>query len=268
MKRLGFMQGRLVPSENKKIQSFPWKNWRREFEISNKIGLNLIEWTIDRKNFFQNPLNTKDGRKEIIKLKKINKIKLKSVTADFFMQSPFFKKNLSKELNILKIFIKNCSKLKIKYIICPLVDNSSIKNEFEEKKLINGFLKINFLIVKHKLQILFESDYNPKKLRNFIKQFPAKTFGINYDTGNSAGLGFSFDEEKKYFSRVKNIHIKDKKYNSLSLKIGTGNYNFKKLFEFLKKKRYKGNYIFQTARNKDNIKMMKYNINFLKKFIN
>ena len=58
MKRLGFMQGRLVPSENKKIQSFPWKNWRREFEISNKIGLNLIEWTIDRKNFFQNPYSS------------------------------------------------------------------------------------------------------------------------------------------------------------------------------------------------------------------
>ena len=119
---------------------------------------------------------------------------------------------------------------------------------------------------KRKIKILFESDYNPKKLCNFIKKFPIKTFGINYDTGNSAGLGYNFEEEKEYFSRVKNIHIKDKKYNSLSMKIGKGSYDFRKLFKYLKKIKYKGNFIFQTARYKDNLKMMKHNINFLKRY--
>ena len=33
--------------------------------------------------------------------------------------------------------------------------------------------------------------------------------GINYDTGNSAGLGYDFNNEIKYFKYVKNIHIKD-----------------------------------------------------------
>ena len=267
MKKLGFMQGRLVPAEDKMIQSFPWKNWKKEFEISSKLGLHLIEWTIDRKKFFQNPINTNNGRKEINNLKKKYKIKVESVTADFFMQSPFFKKNLKTEIKILKTFIKNCSKLKIKYIICPLVDNSSIENEFQEKNLINKLLKLNTLISKKKLKILFESDYSPIMLKNFIKKFPKKTFGINYDTGNSAGLGFDFEEEKKYFSRVKNIHIKDKKYKSSSVKIGTGDYNFTKFFNFLKKKKYNGNFIFQTARIRNNSKIKKYNINFLKKKI-
>tara|TARA_A100001015_G_scaffold316269_1_gene430105 strand:+ start:3770 stop:3961 length:192 start_codon:yes stop_codon:yes gene_type:complete len=53
-KKIGFMQGRLVAPEEKKIQSFPWKNWRKEFQIANKIGLSLIEWTIDRNKFFLN----------------------------------------------------------------------------------------------------------------------------------------------------------------------------------------------------------------------
>jgi L-ribulose-5-phosphate 3-epimerase len=265
MKKLGFMQGRLVPAEDKKIQSFPWKNWKKEFEISNKLGLDLIEWTIDRKKFFQNPINTNIGRKEINKLKKKYKIKLDSVTADFFMQSPFFKNNLKTEIEILKTFIINCSKLRIKYIICPLVDNSSIETKFQEKNLIDSLLKINSLILKKKLKILFESDYSPIKLKNFITKFPKKTFGINYDSGNSAGLGFNFEEEKQYFSRVKNIHIKDKKYKSSSVKIGRGEYDFNKLLKYLQRIKYKGNFIFQTARNRDNIKMMKHNLNFFNK---
>ena len=37
MIKLGFMQGRLVPPEQNKIQSFPWKNWDKEFKIANEI---------------------------------------------------------------------------------------------------------------------------------------------------------------------------------------------------------------------------------------
>ena len=29
MKNFGFMQGRLVPDEQNKIQSFPWQNWKK-----------------------------------------------------------------------------------------------------------------------------------------------------------------------------------------------------------------------------------------------
>ena len=70
------MQGRLVAPEEKKIQSFPWKNWRKEFQIANKIGLSLIEWTIDRNKFFLNPINLKKGRDEINYLKKKYNIKI------------------------------------------------------------------------------------------------------------------------------------------------------------------------------------------------
>ena len=72
-------------------------------------------------------------------------------------------------------------------------------------------------------------------------------------------------KKKNIFQKWK-IYILKIKYNSLSLKIGTGNYNFKKLFEFLKKNVTRKLH-FQTARNKDNIKMMKYNINFLKNLL-
>mgnify|MGYP001368050422 FL=1 len=48
IKKLGFMQGRLVDSEKKNlIQCFPVKNWKLELKIANKIGFKIMGWTID-----------------------------------------------------------------------------------------------------------------------------------------------------------------------------------------------------------------------------
>ena len=41
---IGFMQGRLSPMQGKKIQSFPWKNWKNEFEIGKGLNFKIMEW--------------------------------------------------------------------------------------------------------------------------------------------------------------------------------------------------------------------------------
>ena len=41
MFKIGFMQGRLVKSEKKNfVQSFPWKNWKKNFVLQKKTKLN------------------------------------------------------------------------------------------------------------------------------------------------------------------------------------------------------------------------------------
>ena len=47
-KNIGFMQGRLSPMDDGKIQSFPWKYWQNEFALASKYNFDLIEWTIDQ----------------------------------------------------------------------------------------------------------------------------------------------------------------------------------------------------------------------------
>jgi uncharacterized protein YebE (UPF0316 family) len=37
---------------------------------------------------------------------------------------------------------------------------------------------------------------DPKRLKDFIRKFNPDIFGINYDTGNSAALGFHVKEER------------------------------------------------------------------------
>ena len=85
----------------------------------------------------KNPIFLKSGLKKIKFLKKKYKIDIKTLTGDCFMQRPFWKTNNTKYLlKDLESIIKACSKLKIKFITFPLVDNSSIKNKNEEQKLL------------------------------------------------------------------------------------------------------------------------------------
>jgi hexulose-6-phosphate isomerase len=267
MIKLGFMQGRLVPQEKKKIQSFPWKNWQNEFKIANHNKLNLMEWTVDKKNFYKNPINNKKGIQKIKNLKKKFNIKIESITCDFFMESPFFLKKNFQTLDQLNHLIENSSKLKIKYIVLPLVDNGRIKNKSYEKIFLRQVLKLKKILEKNKVKLIFESDFKPQKLLKFINKLPKKNYGINYDSGNSAGFNFKFEDEKIYFHRVLNIHLKDKNKKNISVDLGKGVANFKDVFEYCKKINYKGNYILQTARNKNDIGIMKKNINFLRKFL-
>ena len=253
--KLGVMQGRLVPQESKKIQSFPWKNWKKEIRICGKNNFKILEWTVDHHKFYQNPINLKSCRKTINNLKIKHKVKTYSLTADFFMHKPFFKEkkksNFLEEIQKLNTILDNSKKIGIKYVIIPLVDNSSIK-KFKNLNLFFKTMKSQEKTLrKNKQMILFESDFEPKKLFKFIKKFNSKYFGINYDTGNSASLGHDLKEEIILFKYIKNIHIKDRFYKGKTTRLGTGDYNFKLFSRYIKKFNYKGNFIFQTARKKN-----------------
>ena len=251
-KRLGFMQGRLVEPEKKNsIQYFPEKNWKNEFKIASENNFKIIEWTINNENLNKNPLY--NGKIEIVKkLIKKYKFKIPSITNDYFMQKPFFRKENIKEKNIilenLKKIIKNGNKVGVKYHIYPLVDNSSINSEKDENLLVIGVKELIQHLNKNS-KILFETDYRPNLIKNFIEKFDSKKIGINYDTGNSAGLNYDFSDEIKYFKYVNNIHIKDRILYGKTIRLGKGNWKYKKFFKLLKKNDYKGNFILQTARN-------------------
>ena len=88
---IGFIQGRLSPIVDNKIQAFPWDHWEDEFSIANQLGLKLMEWTLDYEKLYKNPLLTNEGQKTIQGLTKKYNIKIPSLTGDCFMQKPFLK---------------------------------------------------------------------------------------------------------------------------------------------------------------------------------
>ena len=270
---LGFMQGRLSPTFKGKIQFFPSEHWEKEFYLANKIGLKNMEWTLDYKNLFINPIFTNEGIKKIKHLSKKYSIKIKTLTGDCFMQKPFWKyKNSKKYIEDLKKIIKACGNLKIKYIIFPLVDKSSIKTKKEEKKIILKFKTLNNFLKKNNTKILFESDYTPDNLKEFIEKFNKENFGINYDSGNSASLNYDVNEEFNLYGKyIKNIHIKDRILRGKTIRLGKGNADFNNIFNNIRKIKYKKLLILQTARSlskNNDIEEIKINLNFIKKKLN
>ena len=240
---LGIMQGRLVPREIKtKLQSFPWKNWKKEIIIAKKNKIKNLEWTLDYKNFEKNPIISNPKKTKTFLTK--NSVRLKSLTADFFMQKPPFR-NKNNTTNYLIKLISIAKKINLELIIIPLVDNSSIK-KFEDKKIIIEYFKMIQKKIKfNQLKIIFELDLPPLQVSKFISFFD-NSFGINYDMGNSAFYRFKFSEEKKYFSRVYNIHLKDRNKDGNSVPFGEGLVKFEQIFKFLNQIKYKNQLILQS----------------------
>ena len=56
MNKVGFMQGRLSPIVDNKIQAFPFDHWEKEFSIAKELGIKCMEWTLDYPNLRCNPL--------------------------------------------------------------------------------------------------------------------------------------------------------------------------------------------------------------------
>ena len=228
------MQGRLSPIQGKKIQSFPWKNWKKEFQIGRKLNFRILEWTLDFKKLYSNPLMTNDGQKEIMYLCSKYNFKVLSLTGDCFMQKPFLKANFKKKFKLQNDFlniINQSGKLGIKFIILPLVDNGKIENQKQEMTLISFLKKINPILRTNKIKILFETNFKPKKYLKFIKKFNRKFFGINYDIGNSASYGFNPNEEISLYGKyVDNVHIKDRVYKGKTVPLGLGNADFLSVF--------------------------------------
>jgi len=269
--KFGVMQGRLSPMVKDRIQIFPKKNWKIEFQRAKNLGLKYIEWTLDYDTFSQNPILSKSGINEIKRLSKKYLIKIRSLTGDCFMQKPFWKISKNQKLiNDFKKILNSCNKIGIKYVIIPLVDNGRLEDIKAEKKLIKILSNFKKYLKKKKIEILFESDLNPKKLKKFIQNFDKDLFGINYDLGNSASLGYNVDDEfRNYFEYIKNIHIKDRIYKGSTVRLGKGSANFHKFFRNLKKYKYNNMLIYQTARSNknDDIGEIKKNILFIKKKI-
>jgi L-ribulose-5-phosphate 3-epimerase len=249
---IGFMQGRLSNVVNGRIQQFPTNDWKTEMEIASKNKFTIMEWTIDTNTLNDNPMLNFDGQKLIIEKCNLNNILVPSITCDFFMENPPWKTDKSYILEIMFKIIEGMVAIGANLIVIPLVDNSSIENVDDEKILKKFLSELSDTIEAAGISVCFESDFEPQNLKSFIEEFPNNKFGINYDIGNSASLGFNpIDEFLCYGNRIMNVHVKDRKYNGITVPLGEGDADFEAIFKLLNDFEYKGNYILQTARSEN-----------------
>lgn len=250
------MQGRLCDRVDGKIQAFPWRDWEAEFPRAQALGLTLMEWTLDQERLYDNPLMTQAGRARIRELSARHAVRVLSLTGDCFMQAPFYKADGQARqalLADLQAILDASQEVGIRYVLVPLVDNGAITTTEHEEALLQGLLPLRERLAGAGMKIVFESDFPPARLAQFISRFPADAFGINYDIGNSASLGYAPGEEiASYGDRIDNVHVKDRVLHGTTVPLGTGNADFPAAFRALRQAGYAGHFVLQTARAEDN----------------
>lgn len=252
MNKIGIMQGRLSPRYNGRYQSFPLERWQSEFRIAASLGFDCIEFIYDSENYEKSPLVTDDGLKEVKRIADETGVGVFSVCADYFMKFPLFDSDKEKRLlNIRRLneVITKSAAIGVRDITVPCVDASSLKTSNDIENLKSGLALCLKNAESHEVNINLETDLRPANFCKLIKELDHPKIKINYDTGNSASLGYNPEEEFNLYGKyISVLHIKDRVYKGGSVKLGTGKVSFELVFRNLKKIGFKGVFIMQAAR--------------------
>jgi L-ribulose-5-phosphate 3-epimerase len=272
----GVMQGRLLPKYKGRYQAHPVGYWMDEFAVAQDFGLSSIEFILDYDDVNLNPLLSSEGIEEIIAAVKSTGVKVNTICADYFMEAPLHHIDevvRLKSLEILQKLILTSSKLNITDIVIPCVDQSSLKSENDIQIFIESINAVLPIAEAANVNICLETDLAPRPFVSLLDQFPSRNITVNYDTGNSAALGFNCIEEFScYGERISDIHIKDRKLGGGSVQIGTGDTNFDDFFKALKSITYNKPFILQVYRDEEGLaiflEQLKWLINIFTKSYN
>jgi len=156
---------------------------------------------------------------------------------------------LEKNLEMIKKLIIQANKLEITIIEIPLVDSSSLKTDKNKKEITNNLEKILPFAEENNVTIVLETDLNPVNFKEFLVGFNHPYIMANYDSGNSASLGYNSSEELTILKKwIKNVHVKDRKFQGSTVPFGVGDTDFDTFFSSLSKINYSGDLIIQGAR--------------------
>lgn len=251
------MQGRLLPKYKGRFQAHPLGYWQDEFPIAAEIGLQCIEFIFDYNDFDINPLWSKEGRKSISKISTKTGVKVYSVCADFFMECPLhskIEKKRSFSKNILIELLQNCNELEIKDIVIPCVDQSNLSDPQYFELFKAQIFDIIPIAENFGINLSLETDLAPLPFKELLDELNSKSVTVNYDTGNSASLGYDFREELEcYGDRISDLHIKDRVFNGGSVFLGTGHVNLSEFFREFGKYSFDGPIIMQLFRDDEGI---------------
>ena len=247
MSRVGYMQGRLSPKPNDRIQAFPKETWREEFSRAQELGFDCVELIYDTLHLDENPLATTAGRRELVSLASRHNVVLHSICADYFMPKPLAA-NFDAAINLFDIATE---------IGCPLVEfpfvaASSLHKMTDRQPVSAALSKLVPEAEKRGLRLALETDLPPLDFRDFLAQFPATLVGANFDMGNSAMWGWdAMAEARAYGERIFNVHIKDGMFGGTTVPLTTGHTDFERCFKALKLCNYKGDFVLQTCPDAD-----------------
>ncbi len=252
MQRIGIMQGRLLPPEEGRFQCFPRDGWMREFSLAAAAGLDSIEWIYDVWGEGANPICSDRGIEHVGLLAKEHSVEVRSLCADYFMERPLIRVSSEEKrsrTNHLVWLISRCQLLSISRIVLPFVDNSSIRTASEMAEVVSMLHEVVPHASEAHVEIHLETSLGPTAFEGLLGSLAFPEVKANYDTGNSASLGYDYREElSAYGSRIGSVHLKDRVPGGGTVPLGCGNADIPAVLARLHELGYSGDFILQVAR--------------------
>ncbi len=265
----GIMQGRLLPKYQNRYQAHPVGSWSEEFPIAQELGLVSIEFILDYNDAEKNPLLSDNGIVEIRNMVQQTGVAVNTVCADYFMEAPLHHADADirkKSLDVLKVLMENGRQIGLKDIVLPCVDQSSLQDAAAKDRLVETLTPVLELAEKANINLSLETDLAPKPFKDLIDRFDSKKITVNYDTGNSASLGYNpLEEFSLYGNRVSDIHIKDRTLGGGSVFLGTGDARFTDFFTAFSTLEFNMPLIFQVYRDDEGIEVFKKQLSYFQK---
>lgn len=249
---IGIMQGRLVPPSDGRIQCFPRERWRDEFGLAAAAGLSAIEWIYDLYGADVNPIATDDGLAQIKALSVESHVAVRSLCADYFMDKPLLRateQEIDERTATLVWLLERCAMLGVSRVVLPFVDASRIDSDVELENVVTVLEHTQPTLEKTGVELHLETSLSPSRFADLLARLPSARIKVNYDSGNSASLGYDpGDEFEAYGTRVGSVHIKDRVKGGSTVPLGTGDVDFKVLFRCLDGVDYRADFVLQVAR--------------------
>jgi hexulose-6-phosphate isomerase len=171
------------------------------------------------------------------------------------MEKPFIRvsqEEVEHNISILESLMKIGRQIGVNRIVIPFVDNSSINTIEEFDKVVTILKRCLKMAEDNKIEIHLETSLNPILFSDLLWLLPHPLLKVNYDSGNSASLGYSPEEEfNLYGDRIGSFHVKDRLFGNGTVPLGTGNTDFASLSKCINKIDYKGDFILQAARGEE-----------------
>lgn len=246
------MQGRLCAPENGRFQSFPRSAWEREIELAAQVPLRGIEWIYDLYGDGTNPLETALGRQQLKhKLAQAGQ-RVVSICADYFMDCPLVHPDAEirqQRQERLEWLVSVCPEMGIKRIVLPFVDASKIADRAAADTVLRVLHAVLPKAEAAGVELHLETDMGPATFRVFLREIEHPLVKVNYDSGNSSGLGYRPAEEfAAYGERIGSFHIKDRVLGGTTVPLGQGSADFASLRAGLLDIAYRGDFVLQVAR--------------------
>jgi hexulose-6-phosphate isomerase len=142
-----------------------------------------------------------------------------------------------------------CGSLGVGRVVLPFVDASRIDTDDELAAVVAVLEDALPTADRAGVELHLETSLSPIRFGDLLSRLPADRVKVNYDSGNSASLGYApRDEFAAYGQRVGSVHIKDRVLGGTTVPLGSGDTDFAALFDCLAATSYAGDFVLQVAR--------------------